>query len=85
MKTDYFPSELPNFRPAHAHFPSPLVLSLSLARDRVHAHPAVFCFCVHTFTYPLQSAVSLHIRSEEKAVIYLHLLLHLAQTEGERE
>jgi len=54
-------------------------------RDRVHAHPAVFCFCVHTFTYPLQSAVSLHIRSEEKAVIYLHLLLHLAQTEGERE
>lgn len=61
MKTDYFPFQLPHFRPASAHFPSPPVLSLSLARDRAHAYPAIFGFCLHLFTHPPQNAVPLHI------------------------
>ena len=61
MKTDYFPFQLPHFRPARAHSPSPPLFLFFLARDRAHAHPAIFGFYLHLFTYPPQNAVSLHI------------------------
>ena len=85
MKTDYFPFQLPHFRPASAHFPSPPVLSLSLARDRAHAHPAVFGFYLHFFTERRKTLCHCTLHGEGNAVICLHLLLHLVQTKGERE
>ena len=86
MKTDYFPPQPPYFRPARAHFPSPLLFFLLFfARDRARAHSAVFDFYLHFFTARHKTLFHCTLQGEGNVVIYLHLLLHLVQTEGERE
>ena len=48
MKTDYFPSQPPHFRPARAHFPSPLLLFL--CSSHAIAHTRIRLFSVFIFT-----------------------------------
>jgi hypothetical protein len=66
-------------------FRRPYFSSSFLARDRARAHPAVFGFYLHFFTARHKTLCHCILRGEGNAVICLHLLLHLVQTEGERE
>ena len=64
---------------------APTFLPPLFARDRARAHSAVFDFYLHFLTARHKTLFHCTLQGEGNVVIYLHLLLHLVQTEGERE